>query len=334
MKRIIKKIIDKIFYRLFPELKSVQGLDSSLVDLSDGSLRKQVRRLTENRDTYVIMDYLDAHDPQFLKDYDRQRLPEFFEKRLGYSLNLDNPRTFNEKLQWLKIHCRKSEMTVMADKFRVREYLVQKGYEQYLNTMHGVYHTLENLVKDWKNLPDQLVLKVNHWSGGNIIIRDKNSFDVSQLKSFAGLLKKNYYYENNGCAEWPYKNIVPCIIAERYLEDRDGGLPDYKDRAVNHTRCFYDTSWHKQDFTIQYPLYADAVEKPQVLNEMIAIAEKLSSGFPHLRVDFYIINTARLILGELTFFHGSGTELFSPQEWDLKFGELLVLHDPDLALPR
>jgi len=340
MKKNIQRAIHKIFYTLFPELAGLQTVDVRSLREKLRSVQSQLKPLSDTAKIRFVMEYLDRSDPEFLKEYDRWKLPAFFKERLGYELNFDAPETFNEKLQWLKIHCRKPEMAIMADKYRVRDYLNEKGYGRYANTVYGVYHSLQDIREHWDALPLQFVLKPNHWSSAVSIVRDKNAFDEKSVKPLVDLLKKNYYYDSASCAEWPYKNIVPCIIAEKYLEDEQGGLLDYKvfcfngrahfiqvdvDRHTHHTRCFYDTAWQKQDFTTLYPLYGGAVDKPCLLADMLAIAESLSADFAHMRVDFYHPGPTELILGELTFFHGGGVEPFLPREWDLKMGALLDL---------
>ena len=260
-----------------------------------------------------------------------------FKEGTGYELNLENPKTFNEKLQWLKLYYHNPLMTKCADKYLAREYIKEKIGEEYLIPLIGAWDKVEDI--DFDSLPEQFVLKVNWGSGQNIIVKDKSKLDIADAKNRLNEWLKpfsNHYYYSY---EWCYKNIEPKIICEKYIEQMDGNLYDYKvfyfngnshyiqidvDRYTNHTRCFYNLNWEKQIFTTLYPLYSMNIEKPKYLNLMIELSNKLCQGFYHVRVDWYVINN-KLYFGELTFTHGNGIEKFMPQEYDYKFGELLKL---------
>ena len=339
MKNILKKIIKKQNKILFGNLisKRSQNIIFPLVN----SLNEDINDLTS---------YIDKHDPSFLKERDERDLQKLFKARLGIPLNLQKPETFNEKLQWLKVHYRRPEMTIMADKYKVRGFLEHVGYGKYLNDLYGVYQNTNQLLKDMDKLPKAFVVKANHWSGGNVVVKDKTKLDVAELKKLDMLLDRNYYYrkvkiylENKVhfvCkGEWQYKNIDPCLIVEKYLEDISGALTDYKifcfngtphyiqvdlDRFVNHTRCFYDINWNKQEFTSRYPLFMGNIPRPSNLNEMLDVAGKLSQSYPYLRVDFYVPGN-RIIFGEFTFYHETGMGEFNPVGWDKKLGELIEL---------
>ena len=264
------------------------------------------------------------------KGYRINKTKQKFLKKMGYSLNLDNPKTFNEKTQWIKYNPSEN-MSVLADKYLVREYVKKKVGDKYLNELLGVWNNANKI--NFGKLPDRFVLKTNHACGSNFIANDKNKMKTSLIKKkLNGWLKINYGVTSG---EEHYKKIKPLIVAEKYLEDGDGDLLDYKifcsngkvkyiqidvDRFTNHTRCFYDTSWNKQEFTLGFPFFKGEVRKPKNLKEMIIVAEKLSKDFPMVRVDLYNID-GKIIFGEMTFTHGSGFEQFSPKEWDLKFGE-------------
>ncbi len=255
----------------------------------------------------------------------------------GYDLNLNNPQTFNEKTQWYKLYYCHPLMKVCADKVLVRDYVKEKIGEKYLVDIIGVYDDVEKI--DWDKLPDQFVLKVNHGSGQNLICKDKKQFDIAQAKAkLAEWMdpKNNHAYNY---LEYAYKNIEPKIVAEKYIKQMDGNLLDYKffcfdgkaqyvqidlDRYTHHTRCFYDMDFKKQEFTTCYPFYTGEVEKPEAFDEMRKIAETLAHGFPFVRVDLYNLD-GKVKFGEMTFYHGNGTEHFEPQEWDLKLGKLFKL---------
>jgi hypothetical protein len=262
-----------------------------------------------------------------------------YKRRLGTKLNLKNPQTFNEKLQWLKLYDRKPEYTTMVDKYAVKKYVADKIGEQYIIPTLGVWDKFEDI--DFDKLPNQFVLKCTHDSGGLAICKDKSEFDIKAArKKINKSLKRNYYYSGR---EWPYKNVPRRIIAEKYMTDESGvELKDYKvfnfdgepkfiqvdyDRFVEHKRNLYSTDWKYIDAAIQYPTNKkNQINKPECLNEMLDLARKLSVGIPHVRTDFYIVNS-KIYFGELTFYHGSGVEKFTPEEFGIEVGSWLKLPD-------
>lgn len=334
LKQIIKSFLPEIYNKVVLFDKLSMEINFRLSDFDK-----------ELQDLYEIVNNLSADELA------KQRLSLIFENNLGYKLKFENPETFNEKLQWLKLNYRNPLMTKLADKYRVRQYVNEKNCGQYLNTLYGVYENYNDFKRMFDSLPNSFVLKVNHWSGDAIIVDDKTKFDWFKAEKLSELLNKNYYYhpvyinlDNKKVKvyleEWPYKNIKPCLICERYLEDSEGKLLDYKifcfhgkaayiqvdvDRKTNHTRCFYNLNWQKQPFTTLYPLYKGEITKPIKLEEMISLAETLAEGFPHVRVDLYNIDDKEIIFGEMTFYHGSGLEKFDPMEWDLKLGKCINL---------
>ena len=268
---------------------------------------------------------------------DKKVLQRLFKVRLGTDLNLDNPQTFNEKLQWLKLHDRRPEYTMMVDKYAVKKYVSEKIGEQYIIPTLGVWDRFDDIYFD--QLPDQFVLKCTHDSGGLVICRDKSKFDIrAARKKINRCLKRNYYWSGR---EWPYKNVKPRIIAEKYMTDESGTeLKDYKifnfdgkakliqvdyDRFVEHKRNLYTIDWQYVQATIQYPTDPNHhIERPKQLEKMLELAHNLSEGISHVRTDFYCIDD-KVYFGEMTFYHGSGFEEFSPEEWDLKLGKMLKL---------
>ena len=264
-------------------------------------------------------------DEQFLKK-------EYF-LQMGKPLNLNDPKTFNEKLQWLKIHNRKPEYTTMVDKYAVKQYVADRIGEQYIIPTLGVWEHFDDI--DFDNLPKQFVLKCTHDSGGIVICRDKSKLDKKTAKKkLEYYLKRKYYYIHR---EWPYKNVKPRIIAEKYMTNGDGeDLNDYKLMCFNGKVkttfvcsdrfskdglkvTFYDTDWRRMPFERHYPTSKTEIDKPQTYEEMVILAEKLAFGIPFVRVDFYEIN-GNIYFGELTFFPGSGYEEFTPEEWDKTLG--------------
>ena len=260
-----------------------------------------------------------------------------FKATMGYDLNLDYPKTYNEKLQWLKLYDRKPEYTMMVDKYRVREYIAKTIGEEYLIPLLGVWEDPENI--DFDALPDQFVLKCNHNSGlGMCICKDKSKLDIKKVKQdLRRGLRQDYYLTGR---EWPYRDVPRRIIAEKYMVDESGSeLKDYKvvcfdgeskmiqlhqGRFENHTQDFYDTNWKRFDIEQGYPYSKAPMERPGFLNQMLALSEQLSNGIPQLRVDWYYTGE-QLYFGELTFFDGSGFEMFNPKEWDYIFGEWISL---------
>lgn len=269
---------------------------------------------------------------------DEQYLKLKYKSIFGKELNLDNPQTFNEKLQWLKLYNRKPEYTVMVDKYKVREYIAQMIGEEYLIPLLGVWDDPDEI--DFDALPDQFVLKCNHNSGlGMCICKDKSELDISRVKAeLRKGLKEDYYLKFR---EWPYKDVPRKIIAEKYMEDASGELRDYKFYCFNGVMKFvminsdrntdkptradyFDCDFNWLDFTWGYSHAEVHPQKPEQFEKMVAIAERLSKGLPHIRVDLYDCN-GKIYFGELTFFDGSGFDKIEPLEWDYKIGEMLKL---------
>lgn len=247
-----------------------------------------------------------------------------YKQCMGYALNLSNPKTFNEKLQWLKLHDRKPEYTMMVDKYAVRKYIADTIGEEYLIPLLGVWDNPDDI--DFDALPNQFVLKCNHNSGlGMCICKDKAKLDIAKVKAeLRKGLKQDYYLT---CREWPYKNVKRRIIAEKYMSDEGNEeLSDYKVLCFNgepklievhkgrfygnHTADNYDEFWNKTDIE-QYdlPKSDKIMPKPVFLEEMLHLSKLLSKNLIHVRVDWYFTNN-RLYFGELTFFDGSGYNLF------------------------
>ncbi len=258
--------------------------------------------------------------------------------RFGKFPDLKDPKTFNEKLQWLKLHDRKPVYTTMVDKYEVKKYVADKIGEEYIIPTLGVWDSFEDI--DFDSLPDQFVLKCTHDSGGLVIVRDKSKIDIEAAKKkISGSLKTNYYYHGR---EWPYKNVKPRIIAEQYMEDCSGELPDYKFFSFDgFTRAmfiatdrfnegeetkfdFYDMDFQHLPFTNGHPNSEKEIKRPQSFEKMVELANELSKGIPQLRVDFYDID-GKVYFGELTFSHWSGMMPFDPNGWDETFGEWIKL---------
>ncbi len=252
--------------------------------------------------------------------------------------NLKNPKTFNEKLQWLKLHDRNPDYVKMVDKYEVRKYIAENIGEKYLIPMYGVWDRAEDI--DFDSLPDQFVLKCTHDSGSVVICKDKASIDkVEVTKKLSKALKKNAFYYGR---EWPYKNVKPRIIAEQYMTDNGNELTDYKihnfngvpkvilvcrDRfaASGLTEDFYSASWEYLDVKRpNCPNAQSAVNKPYELDEMLEVSRILSKDIPFVRSDFYTIDH-KVYFGELTFYPASGMGRFEPKEWDTILSDWIKL---------
>ena len=251
--------------------------------------------------------------------------------------NLKNPETYNEKLQWLKLHDHNELYHTLADKSEVKKYVEKLiGSEHVIKTL-GVYDSFDEI--DFDSLPERFVLKCTHDSGGLVICKDKSKLDKEiSKKVIESSLKTNYFYHSR---EWAYKDLKPRIIAEEYIETRNGDLPDYKffcfDGKVRalyvatgrHTKegvCFdfYDENFNHLPFYNSHPNSKNKIDKPSGFEGMKELAEKLSVGMPHVRVDLYDID-GKIYFGEYTFYHMSGFQPFRPEEWDYTFGSWIDL---------
>lgn len=256
------------------------------------------------------------------------------------TLHLDNPQTFTEKIQWLKLHDRKPIYTKMADKYEVKEYVAQRIGEQYVIPTLGVWERFDDI--DFSQLPAQFVLKSTNGGGGTgvVICKDKKKFDIASAKRL--LTKSMNVSADLRQGEWVYKGIRPRIIAETLITDEQTGeLKDYKffcfggkvrffkvdfNRFVEHHANYYDITGKLMPFgeAICPPSPSMKIELPNNLDSMVNLAEKLSKGHIFLRVDLYNINGI-IYFGETTFYPNSGFGEFAPKCWDLKIGGMLDL---------
>lgn len=260
-----------------------------------------------------------------------------YKKVTGKKLNLKNPQTFNEKLQWLKLHDRKPEYTMMVDKFAVKEYVADKIGAEYVIPTLGVWNHFDEI--DFDVLPNQFVLKCTHDSGSVVICRDKAAFNVDEAREkIENGLKHNFYWQFR---EWPYKNVKPRIIAEKYLSEVDSSDTDdykvmcfgsepgmiqvHKNRFTNHTEDFYDLNWKKMDITQDIMPNSDIiVEKPETFDDMVRFSKLLADKIPQVRIDWYNVR-CKLYFGEMTFFDGAGLDEYIPAKWNKKFGDMIKL---------
>lgn len=253
-------------------------------------------------------------------------------------LNLKNPKTYNEKVQWLKLYDRNPIYTILVDKYEVKKFVSKKIGEEYIIPTISVYDNVNEI--DIQNLPNQFVLKTTHDSGGVRICDNKENFDIEEAKHYLNnRMKQNYYYV---WREWPYKNVKPRIIAEEYMQNiNQGGLDDFKFFCFNgkvkylfvaterqskeETKFdFYDREFNHLTLINGHPNSTKKITKPITFEKMIDLAEKLSKDIPHVRVDFYSIGE-KILFGELTFYHWSGLTPFEPEVWNEMFGKEIKL---------
>ena len=267
---------------------------------------------------------------------DKAYIQIYYFSHFKHFANLRNPKTYNEKLNWLKLHDHNPIYTTMVDKYEAKKYVADIIGDEYIIPTLGVWNHFDEI--DFDALPNQFVLKCTHDSEGLVIVKDKNKLDKKLAREkIEAALKLNFYYIGR---EWPYKNVKPRIIAEQYMEDHvDGELRDYKffcfdgepkamfiasDRSKDATKFdYYDLDFNHLDLKQHYP-NAGTVRKPVTFDKMIELSKVLSKGLPHVRVDFYEVN-GHLYFGEMTFYHFSGFMPFQPAKWDDIFGEWLKL---------
>ena len=274
------------------------------------------------------------------KDYER-KLAEYYNLVTLKKINIQNPETFNEKIQWLKLYDpMKGLKTRLADKYAVREWIEEKIGSQHLIPLLGVWNDISEI--DVNTLPDKFVLKTNHGCATTMIIKNKAEVDWSKVKKqYDEWLSTNYAFFS---FEPQYRDIEPKIIAEEYIEQSDGNLYDYKIHCFNgkplyiHVigdrdlkkhigrEAFFDVEWNMQSFTSNsYPGYENPVKPPAGLQEMLKIAETLSKDFAYVRVDLYELEDGNIKFGEMTFTPGSGMYWWNPPQMDEQWGELLKL---------
>ena len=294
---------------------------------------KLIRYVTDRDYRFLVNNSLGLHR----RMPDEAYLIRTYEARLKKTPDLSHPRTFNEKLQWLKLHDRRPEYHRMADKAEVKELVAEKLGSQYITPTLGVYRSIDEI--DFDALPEKFVLKCTHDSGGLVICDGRSKPDRSKIKKNLGYFLRRDYYSM--WREWPYLGLPHRIIAEEFIES-DGGLTDYKVHCFNGepkvvlvckdrfaqtglTEDFFTEKWEHLDVRRpDHPNAAQPPQKPAQLCELLRLSRILSADIPFVRVDFYIVGQ-RILFSELTFFPAAGLTSFVPEEWDRKFGDLLEL---------
>ena len=289
--------------------------------------RERIFKFFDNRH---LLDWMD--DEKYLK--------LAFRAKMGYPLDLKNPRTFNQKLQWLKLYDRKPLYTQMVDKYAVRQYIAEKiGAEHLIPMVGGPWNSAEEI--EFDALPEQFVLKCNHDSGGLVVCRDKSRLDIEAVKKKLDQhLKTNYYMSGR---EWPYKDVKPCIFAEKYMENEGtGDFNDYKffvfngkakimyiltERLQEGTEAkadFFDMDFNHINLHSGHPFSDKTIEKPACFDEKKKLSELLAEKMPCARVDLYEY-AGQILFGEMTLYHTSGCAQFDPISWDAEMGKWLVI---------
>lgn len=267
---------------------------------------------------------------------DKSMLKLQYRVKLKRKLDLKNPKRFTEKIQWYKINYRNPLVHTCVDKYAVREYIREKGLEDILVNLYGVYDSVEEI--DFDTLPQSFILKSTDGSGGiNLAIcKDKSDFDIRKNRDAFSVGYK--LAKKHPGREWAYVGLKHRIIVEELLvneKNPESGIEDYKifcfdgtprcivvdtDRYIGHKRNFYDTEWNDLKITSDAPACDREIQKPENLEGMLNIAKKLSEDFPFVRVDLYNVN-GKIYFGELTFYPWSGYVQFDPDEFDMRLGE-------------
>ena len=321
-------IYDALKNEVFDDLELV-GYNESFY--YDKTAYRKMREIVERKYDYNYLSVLS-------KPFYEKALIKWYREKTGGELNLENPVTYNDKINWLKLNEHDQRKTRLADKYEVRQYVAETIGPQYLIPLINVWENPDDI--DFSELPESFVLKATHGSGWNIIVPDKAALNipdaVKRMKKWMGL-KLSYC---NGL-ELHYIGIKPRIIAEQYLENSGGDLNDYKvwcfggkahfiqylaERQHGLKMACFDLDWNKLPFISTREQLTDTVEKPENLEELITIAEKLAAGFNHVRVDFYRLNSGVWKFGEMTFTPGGGKLIWTPPEYNKIVGDLFELN--------
>ena len=298
-------------------------------------LSTAIKLIKENRNEFLVsvLENLNFLFP------DKLYLKLKFRLKMGCSLSLANPKTFSEKLQWLKLYNRNPLYTTLVDKYAVKKWVADKIGEDHVVPTLGVWNNACEI--DFDKLPNQFVLKTTNGGGGDVVIcKDKLKLDKEYVvKHLNQGLKKNIYNKHR---EWPYKNVPPRIIAEKYMEDESGALRDYKFFCFNGTPkifLLYNDRYNDKKMTIDFfdekgnwldlthPEFGRSEASPALpicFDELLLLAKELSQKIPFVRTDFYVVEN-KIFFGELTFYPTSGFAPYSPHRWEERMGDLLKL---------
>ena len=277
---------------------------------------------------------------------DKTYLQLLYRFKMGHRLDLNHPKTFTEKIQWLKLYNRRPEYTLMVDKYAVKKYVADIIGEKYIIPTLGVWNKPEDI--DWDALPNEFVLKTTHGggSGGVVICKDKKTFDRNKaILTLRDSMNSDIY---RSLREWPYKDVKKRVLAEKYMAPKDmvnnpiydlsdykffcfNGEPKYcqviRDRHSKESIDFYDMNWRHQEFVGLNPIASNGINpvpRPLLLDDMICICHKLSENMKFVRIDMYVIDN-RIYFGEITFYPASGMGLFNPDKWNEELGNQISL---------
>lgn len=351
--KTFKRILLKWIYSL-PLIRTlvsrIKELEKNvkMLQSDNNKLKKQNEKLKQSIKSVKRQSVRDKKELQaeisynYYRNFPEERyeegLKEWFYGKNGFELNLENPQTFNEKIQWIKLYDCCELKTKLTDKFLVRDYVKEKVGEKYLIPLLGVYDSFQEI--NFDELPNQFVMKANHGCKWNIIVKDKETFNTIEAeKKFRKWMSTNFAFRAG--FELQYRDIVPKIVVEKYLENRDGGLDDYKvfcfdgkakyiqyitNREQGKTKmAFYDLEWNLMPFISNGRRVEHLIQKPYNLDKIISLSETLSEGFHLVRVDFYVLADGSIKFGELTFTPASGLCKWDPVEYNEIIGEMIHL---------
>ena len=276
-----------------------------------------------------------------LLESDKHRIVRQFEAGHGFPPDLENPKTWSEKIQWMKLYDRDPLYTRCSDKYRMRDYVAETAGERYIVPLLGVYDDARKI--EFGSLPASFVIKANHGCGWNLLIRNqKTDLDRSAAVTRCNKwLAKNYYVNHR---EWQYKDIAPLLAVEEFLLSDDGSVPNDikihcfdhgrgdvvigvdRGRFARHTRDHYDEHWRRIDLTFAFDQSEEGTDRPERLEDMVALARQLAEPFRYVRVDLYLLRS-RIYVGELTFTPGSGNDRFVPETTDRDWGDRFAVSD-------
>lgn len=271
----------------------------------------------------------------------RAEITLWYQAVMQKRLDIDHPKSYNEKLQWMKLYDSTTYKAMLTDKFGMRDWVSERIGSEHLVKLYGVWDNADDI--DFDSLPERFVLKATHGSNWVMVVRDKQALDLPRTREkLNSWLAVNFAFVTG--LELHYMHIPPRIIAEEYLENADGDLFDYKfwyfegklhsimflsERNMGGLKMsYYSPDWERIDLSYDYPRHDKLAEKPKKLAEMIALSDRIAEGFPHTRVDLYLLNDGRIILGEITFTSASGACHWSPPEADRMLGDLFALPEP------
>ena len=277
-------------------------------------------------------------DETFFKNLPESKYPEvlekLYERSIGHAMDIYHPKTYTEKMQWIKIFDCSPLKTRLVDKYLARDWVKEQIGEEYIVPMLGAWDRFEDI--DFGKLPNRFVLKCNHGSGMNIIVKDKSKLDMVDARiKLTEWLKVNHAFLHG--FEIQYRDVKPKIIAEQFMEDSQGNFDDYKIHCFDgepkfisvmseHStrRTYYDAAWKRLPFYDKFPVSEVDLPKPQNFDKMLDVARQLSKGFKTVRVDLYNVD-GKIYFGEMSFTDNAGFLKIRPEEWDMKLGEYLTL---------